>query len=137
MTVYGKGGQTRGFLNIRDTLRCVELFAVNPPARGEFRVANQFTEQFSVMELAERVQSAAKLLGIQATVCNIDNPRVEKEEHYYNAKNTTLQSLGLEPHLLTGDVISSMFGKIMLAKNRIDHDIIRPTVCWKRRDITI
>ena len=59
LTVYGEGGQTRGFLNIRDTLQCVELAVANPADLGEFRVFNQFTEQFSVAELAELVKRAA------------------------------------------------------------------------------
>src|ERR1700680_1776586 len=57
LTVYGKGGQTRGFLDIRDTLQCVRLSVENPPAAGEYRVFNQFTEQFSVLQLAELVRS--------------------------------------------------------------------------------
>ncbi len=137
LTVYGKGGQTRGFLNIRDTLQCVELFAKNPPKPGEFRVANQFTEQFSVIELAEKVRRVADAMGISVSINHLDNPRVEKEEHYYNAKNTTLHSLGLSPNLLTDDFISSLLKRIMQAKDRIDHDIIRPSVYWKRRDINI
>ena len=60
LTVYGEGGQTRGFLNIRDTLQCVELAVANPAELGEFRVFNQFTEQFSVAELAELVARAGR-----------------------------------------------------------------------------
>src|SRR5712692_10513894 len=64
LTVYGKGGQTRGFLDIRDTVRCVELACHNPAAKGECRVYNQFTEQFSILDLAHMVESAAKKLGV-------------------------------------------------------------------------
>ena len=60
LTVYGKGGQTRGFLDIRDTVRCVEIACLNPARQGEFRVFNQFTEQFTVLELAEMVQTAGQ-----------------------------------------------------------------------------
>ncbi len=86
ITVYGKGGQTRGFLDIRDTVRCIELACLNPAARGEFRVFNQFTEQFSILQLARMVQTAAKRFGLHVTIDHIPDPRVEAEEHYYNAK---------------------------------------------------
>ena len=85
LTVYGTGGQTRGFLNIRDTLACVELAALNPAEAGEFRVFNQFTEQFSVIELAQLVKHAGEHLGYSVEIQHYENPRVEKEEHYYNA----------------------------------------------------
>ena len=100
LTVYGKGGQTRGALNIRDTLQCVELAVNNPAELGDYRVFNQFTEQFTVGELAERVKKAAEELGHTVEIQNFPNPRVELEEHYYNAANTKLHDLGLEPHLL-------------------------------------
>ena len=97
LTVYGAGGQTRGMLNIRDTLACVELAVNNPAGEGEYRVFNQFTESFSVRELAEKVADAfAGTVEIE----NIPNPRVEKEEHYYRAAHTKLLDLGLVPHLL-------------------------------------
>src|SRR5712691_7136218 len=85
LTVYGKGGQTRGLLDIRDTVRCVELAALNPPDRGEFRVFNQFTEQFSVRELAERVKAARRAHGLETSIDHLPNPRTEMEAHYYNA----------------------------------------------------
>src|SRR5687767_6972367 len=100
LTVYGKGGQTRGFLNIRDTLQCVELAVDNPGELGDFRVFNRFTEQFTVRELAERVKQAGEELGYSVEIQNFPNPRVEMEEHYYNAANTKLRDLGLEPHFL-------------------------------------
>src|SRR3954468_13669013 len=101
LTVYGKGGQTRGFLNIVDTLQCVELTVANPADAGEMRVYNQFTESFNVSELAEKVRDAAAVLGVEVTVETIANPRVELEEHYYNPVHTKLPSLGLEPTLLS------------------------------------
>jgi UDP-sulfoquinovose synthase len=95
LTVYGTGGQTRGFLNIRDTLACVEIAARNPAERGDFRIFNQFTEQFSVTQLADMVVAAGQRAGLDVAVANIENPRVEQEDHYYNAKNTALADLGL------------------------------------------
>src|ERR671913_523848 len=112
LTVYGKGGQTRGFLNIRDTLQCVELAVANPADRGEFRVFNQFTEQFSVSELAELVRESAAEVGHEVHVEHLQNPRVELEEHYYNAVHTKLLDLGLEPTLLGDELVKSVISMI-------------------------
>lgn len=131
MTVYGAGGQTRGYLNIKDTVRCVEIAAENPADKGEFRVFNQFTESYSVLELAQRVQEVAKDLGIDVEVSNVENPRVEKEEHYYNAVNTALIDLGLEPHLLTDDVLKEILEYCLQHKDRIIVDNVLPQVTWK------
>src|SRR6202040_3355806 len=95
LTVYGKGGQTRGFLNIRDTVRCIEIACLNPADRGECRVFNQFTEQFSILEIAQMVKKASKKLGMRVNVEHLPAPRVESEEHYYNAKHSKLFDLGL------------------------------------------
>jgi UDP-sulfoquinovose synthase len=131
LTVYGKGGQTRGYLNILDTLRCVELAIGSPAAAGEFRVFNQFTEQFSVLDLAEQVQKAGAAVGLDVQVDHIDNPRVELEEHYYNAKHTKLMDLGLEPHPLDATLIDSMLGQIERYKDRVIRDHILPSTRWK------
>jgi UDP-sulfoquinovose synthase len=106
LTVYGNGSQTRGFLNIRDTLKCVQIAAENPADQGEFRVFNQFTEQFSVIQLAEKISSVAKTMGFRGEINNCNNPRVEQENHYYNAKNTGLIKLGLSPQLLDDEWIA-------------------------------
>src|SRR4029453_5114543 len=90
LTVYGKGGQTRGFLDIRATVGCIELACLNPAAPGEFRVFNQFTEQFTVLELAHLVQAAGRKIGLNVRIEHIPDPRVEKEEHYYNAKHSKM-----------------------------------------------
>src|SRR3989344_1507043 len=131
LSVYGRGGQTRGFLNIKDTLACVELAAKNPANQGEFRVFNQFTEVFSIADLTTMVVAAANLCGIDAEIKRIKNPRVEAETHYYNAKNTSLLSLGLQPHLLTQLVLMRMINKIKRDKNLIDVDIMNPKIQWK------
>lgn len=131
LTVYGKGGQTRGYLNIRDTLQCVALAAQNPPNAGEFRVFNQFTEQFSVLDLAEKVKRVGTALGLTVVIDHIANPRVEKEAHYYNAKHTGLLSLGLQPHLLTDEVIAGMIQKVVQAQKAIDRDVIAPRILWR------
>lgn len=135
LTVYGKGGQTRGYLNIRDTIRCVALAADNPAAPGEFRVFNQFTEQFSVMDLAETVERVGNSLGLKVKINNIPNPRVESEEHFYDAKHSRLADLGLKPHLLTDDVVWDMIQKVIEVKDGIDREVIMPTINWRpKRD---
>jgi UDP-sulfoquinovose synthase len=131
LTVYGSGTQMRGFLNIRDTLRCVELTVDNPAEEGEFRVFNQFTEQFAVVELAERVQEAAYELGIAVDIEHCRNPRVESEEHYYRAAHTKLLDLGLEPHLLGEELVRSMLGTIDRYRDRIVHRAIAPRTLWR------
>jgi UDP-sulfoquinovose synthase len=131
LTVYGKGGQTRGYLNIVDTLQCIELATLNPAGPGEFRVFNQFTEQFSIMELAETVQRAGQHHGLEVSIDHIVNPRFEKEEHYYNAKHTKLLDLGLKPHLLSDTLVESMFDEIAKYRDRVIPDHIMPETRWK------
>jgi UDP-sulfoquinovose synthase len=130
LTVYGSGHQTRGFLNIRDTLACVELAVLNPAEAGEFRVFNQFTEQFSVLELAQLVRQAAEHLGYSVEVNHVDNPRVEKEEHYYNAVHTKLMDLGLQPTLLGEELVESMLHAIERHKERVIESSIDPQTRW-------
>ncbi|MEH1882337.1 MULTISPECIES: NAD-dependent epimerase/dehydratase family protein [unclassified Nostoc] len=132
LTVYGKGGQTRGFLDIRDTVRCVELAIANPAEAGEFRVFNQFTEQFSVGELALMVKNAGNAMGLKVEINHLDNPRVEKEEHYFNAKNTKLLDLGLQPHLLSDSLLDSLLNFAIKYQKRVDHKQILPKVSWHR-----
>ena len=131
LTVYGKGGQTRGFLDIRDTVRCIEIACANPAAAGEFRVFNQFTEQFSVQDLAMMVQKVGEGAGLHVEVRHFPNPRVEKEEHYYNAKNTHLRELGLVPHCLSDSLLDSLLHFAIRYKDRVDPSQIMPTVTWK------
>jgi UDP-sulfoquinovose synthase len=132
LTVYGKGGQTRGFLDIRDTLACVELAIMNPAEHGEFRVFNQFTEQFDVVGLAEAVREASAELGFVVAVGHLPNPRVEKEEHYYNAANTHLLDLGLQPHYLNETLLESVLRTVVRYRDRIKHDLVLPAVDWRR-----
>jgi UDP-sulfoquinovose synthase len=130
LTVYGKGGQQRGFLNIRDTVRCVELAILNPAKQGEYRVFNQFTETFTVLELADLVAVQARKLGLKAEVSHIPNPRVELEEHHFNPTHTKLLDLGLKPHFLSDELLDSMLEKILKYKYRIKNEIILPKVKW-------
>jgi UDP-sulfoquinovose synthase len=131
LTVYGTGGQTRGFLDIRDTVRCMELAVANPAAAGEFRVFNQFTEQFNVADLAMMVHRVGTAEGMKIDVEHVDNPRVEKEEHYYNARHTALLDLGLVPHLLSESLLDSLLHFAIRYKSRVDKRHIMPTVTWR------
>lgn len=130
LTVYGAGGQTRGYLNIKDTLRCVELAASTPADRGEFRVFNQFTEQFSVSELADLVSKCAAEVGYEVSIESYPNPRVELEQHYYNASNQKLLDLGLEPNLLGEELVQSVLGVIDRHRGRVIGRAITPTTKW-------
>ncbi len=131
LTVYGKGGQTRGLLDIRDTVRCVELAIANPADAGEFRVFNQYTELFSVGDLASMVQKAGADLGMKVEINHLDNPRVELEEHYFNAVNTNLLELGLQPHLLSDSLLDSLLNFATKYKDRVDTKHILPKVTWR------
>jgi UDP-sulfoquinovose synthase len=131
LTVYGNGSQTRTFLDIRDTVRCVELAIATPAEQGEFRVFNQFTEQFSVNDLAYKVQQAGSALGLKVEINNIENPRVEKEDHYFKATNTNLINLGLEPHFLSDSLLDSLLNFAVKYQQRVDRSQILPKVSWK------
>jgi UDP-sulfoquinovose synthase len=130
LSVYGKGGQTRGFLNIRDTIQCVALACDNPAKAGEFRVFNQFTEQFSVMDLAQKVQAAGRRVNLDVAVEHLPNPRIEMEEHYYNAVHTKLLDLGLKPNLLTDDALDQMLSTVRAHSANVRYDIFMPTIKW-------
>jgi UDP-sulfoquinovose synthase len=131
LTVYGKGGQTRSFLNIRDTLQCVELAVETPAEPGDFRVFNQFTELFSVAQLADLVKASAAEVDIDVEIDHIENPRVELEEHYYHAVNDHLLELGLEPALLGDELVRTMLKAIETNRDRINPSVIEPHTSWK------
>jgi len=130
LTVYGKGGQTRGYLNLKDTLQCVDLALNNPVEKGDLRILNQFTEQFSVNELAERVSRVGNGMNLNVQVKSIDNPRKELEDHYYNAAHSGLLELGLKPHYMTDDVLAEMLEQVIAYKDQIDDSKILPRVKW-------
>jgi UDP-sulfoquinovose synthase len=134
LTVYGKGGQTRGFLNIRDTLQCVDLAVRNPAKPGEFRVFNQFTEQFSVNDLADKVVAAGKRAGIEVSIAHLKNPRIEMEEHYYNAMHSKLVDLGLVPNLLTDAVVDSLLKAVREHASHADPAFANPKISWARSE---
>ena len=131
LTVYGKGDQIRGFLNIRDTMQCVELAATKPAKHGELRILNQFVEAFSMNQLAEKVQRVGNQMGLNVEVAHLDNPRKEPEDHYYNPAHSGLLELGLQPHYLTDEVIAGMLETVLKYKDLIDPGKIMPRVRWK------
>ena len=131
LTVYGEGGQTRGYLDIRDTVRCVELACLNPAARGECRVFNQFTEQLKVNEIAMLVQCAARKLGREVEIQHVPTPRVEAQEHYFNARHSKLIDLGLKPHLLSESLLDSLMNIAIRYQDRIDTGVFMPQVNWR------
>src|SRR6202522_792225 len=131
LTVYGKGGQTRGYLDIRDTVRCIEIACQSPAKPGEFRVFNQFTEQFRVLELAHMVKAAAKNLGLKVEIDHLPAPRVASEEQLYNASESKLIDLGLQPRLLSDTLIDSVLDKVEHYKHRVKKDRIEALVNWR------
>ena len=130
LTVFGKGGQTRGFLNIKDTLNCVRLSLENPSDPGQLRIFNQFTETFSVNQLAEKVQTAAMNFGLKVTIQHLENPRIESEEHYYNPRHTGLIELGLKPHYLSEDVLAEMMAFVLNNKDQIRQSQFYQKIRW-------
>lgn len=132
LTVYGKGGQTRGFLDIRDTIQCVGLAVDTPAECGQFRIFNQFTEQFSVNDLAHKVAETARRAGVSVRIDHLENPRVELEDHYYNAKHSKLVDLGLKPTLLTDKVLDAMFATVRTNCGHVDAGAFAPRVKWQK-----
>jgi UDP-sulfoquinovose synthase len=129
LTVYGDGGQTRGLIDIRDTVECIRLAAENPAERGEFRVFNQMTEAMSVLDIAKLV---ADLHPNVVEVEHLSNPRVELESHHYKVAHTGLVGLGLQPHLLSDTLLTSLYQIAERYKHRVDPVALRPTVNWRR-----
>lgn len=130
LTVYGKGGQTRGYINIKDTLNCVRLAIENPADKGELRIFNQLTETFTVNELADRVKSAGHALGLDVDIQHMANPRIEAEDHYYNPRHTGLLDLGLAPNFLTEEVLHEMMAFVARHREKIVGEHILPKTAW-------
>lgn len=128
LTVYGGGGQTRGIIDIRDTVACIQLACETPADAGEFRVFNQLTETMSVADIAATVQ---RCFPGEVRIEHLDNPRVEREEHYYNVTHTRLLDLGLQPHLLSDTLITSLFDITKRYAHRVNPDHLLPKVNWR------
>ena len=130
LTVYGTGKQIRGYINLIDTVKCINIALKNPAKKGSLEIYNQFTEQFSVNELATKVKNALKKININVAVKKIKNPRIESEKHYYNATNLKMKKLGLKPSLLTDEVIIDMAMFIKKYMKNINKEIIQPKKSW-------
>lgn len=131
LTVYGSGGQTRGYINIKDTVRCIELACDNPANPGEFRVFNQITEWFSINDVAEMVMRIGRDMGLSVQKQTIPNPRIEAENHHYVVTHTKLKALGLQPHLLDDSVIERIISQALRYKDRVNMSQIAPSVNWR------
>jgi UDP-sulfoquinovose synthase len=129
LTVYGGGTQTRGIIEIRDTVRCLQLACENPAARGEFRVFNQMTQSLSITEMAEII---ARVSPDTVKIEHLDNPRVELENHHYNVVHSGLVELGLDPHLLSDTLIESLFGITKRYAHRVRPEAMLPTIQWRK-----
>ena len=130
LTVYGSGGQTRGYLNLLDTLQCVQLAVQKPPKLGELKILNQYTETFSVVELAEKVIAASKDIGISTEIQHQENPRIEEENHYYNPSNSGLIDLGLKPHYLEQSVLIEMIEAMLRSKQTLNSSHVHADIKW-------
>jgi UDP-sulfoquinovose synthase len=134
LTPYGKGGQTRGYIALRDSMQCLTIAAENPPEKGEYRVFNQFDECYSVNQLAEHVVKVAGELGVKTKIWGIENPRVEAEEHYYKPDREKLPALGFKPTYSLDDELRVTIPTLALFKERIEakKEHIKPTIYWRR-----
>jgi UDP-sulfoquinovose synthase len=133
LTVYGKGGQTRGFLPLRDSIQCLELLINNPPKEGEYRVVNQFDKSYSVLALAHRVKLAAEKLGLKPTIEHVDNPRNELEDHFYEPDREKLADLGYKPFGDLDRELETMLKDVVPHRDRIEaiKRAMRPSTRWK------
>jgi UDP-sulfoquinovose synthase len=129
LTIYGNGTQTRGFIEIRDTVRCIQLACEKPADKGEFRVFNQITEFMSLSQVADTIVQASP---DTVTVEHVDNPRVELEDHHYNVVHSGLLGLGLEPHLLSDTLIESLFEITKRYAHRVRPEAMLPTIQWRK-----
>ena len=126
LTVHGTGGQTRAFINIQDTVRCVELAVNNPPAAGSpVKILNQVAETLRVKELAQLVSG---LTG--AEIAYVPNPRKEAEENDLNVSNRHLRSLGLDPILLAAGLLDDTLEISSRYKDRINLAKIPARTAW-------
>jgi UDP-sulfoquinovose synthase len=130
LTVYGKGEQTRGYLNIKDTLQCIHKAEQNPAKAGQLNIYNQIMETFTVNQLAQLTQKVGVELGYDVKIKNIENPRVEQEEHYYNPTYQGLIELGVKPNYLNKDSMKEMFEVVEKYKEQITRDAVQIGIKW-------
>ena len=132
LTIYGKGGQTRGYINIKDTLQCILKSEKLPANQGELRIFNQIMETFSVNELADTVTRVGKEIGYKVSKDHINNPRKEAEDHYYNPDHQNLLDLGYVPTSDMESEVKLMLQDLMQNKDRIEKvkEVLIPQIRW-------
>jgi len=132
LTLFGAGTMKRGFLPLRDSMRCLELAIENPGEKGDFRVFNQFAESYSITELADMVKEVGAEMGLDVQIAHYENPRGELEVHYYNPDRENLVELGYEPSLDVKSELRIMMKDLMQYKDRIMEkmDILVPDIRW-------
>ncbi len=135
LTPFGKGHQKRGFIPLRDSMQCLTLVIEAPPRQGEYRVMNQFAQVYDVSELALKVQEVGGELGLDVAVRNLENPRIELEEHRYNPDHQHLLDLGYQPSLDMDAEIRIMLRDLVKHRERIEakRDVLIPDVRWNGR----
>lgn len=133
LTPYGQGTQRRGFIDLVDSVQCMTLAVENPAPRGEYRVFNQLDDVYGVYELANHVAAVAQSIGLHVDIRKTENPRVEKEDHYYNVVHQRLKQLGFNPTRSIDETIRIMLQDLMKFKDRIEdkRDAIAPRTTWK------
>ena len=130
LTIYGKGGQTRGYLNLKDTLQCVYKSSLSPPKQGELPIFNQIVETFSVNQLAEKIFKIGNDRNHKVEINHLENPRKEMEQHYYNPVFQGLSKIGVKPNYLTDKVLNGIFKIVEQFKENIQEDVIFKGIKW-------
>nr|WP_225751883.1 NAD-dependent epimerase/dehydratase family protein [Pseudoclavibacter sp. Marseille-Q3772] len=126
LTVHGTGGQTRAFIHIQDTVRCIEIALNNPPQRGDrVMIFNQMTETHRVRDLAQLIAKIA-----DAQVENVPNPRNEAAENELHVRNDTFLDLGLNPTKLAEGLLLEVTDIARKYADRADHSKIPATSLW-------
>lgn len=126
LTVHGRGGQTRAFIHIQDSVKCIELALLNPPKANErVRIFNQATEVFKINDLAKIV---AEMTG--ARIEHVPNPRNELEENELHVDTGAFLELGLEPTCLRDDLLSEIMSVAIRFKDRVNTQSIPSTSKW-------
>ena len=133
LSPYGIGHQKRGFLTLEDSMQCITLAIENVPSGGSYRVLNQLEEVYDITDLARKVQKAIRELGGNVELNNVDNPRVESEDHFYKPKHEKLPALGFRPTTTMGDELRIMLIDLMQQKERINlkKHLFAPVTKWR------
>lgn len=130
LTPFGKGFQKRGFLPLKDSMQCFTLAIEKPPKSGEYRTLNQFEGIYSVTELAKKIKRIGKEIGLNVDIRNLENPRKEMEEHYYNPEHRNLLELGYKPSHDMENTIKEILIDLIKYKDRILTEVLIPCIRW-------